>query len=286
MKNHKKNQNIKSTAKNHGFHHSQKNDRHSSSQNFSDNSLLVFGKHPTFTILEKRRRKVFEIFVTRNTEQELQEFLKKHSITHPSSLIKIVDNNQIDSLVGRDQAHQGFAMRVAKLPIKNQNDLLEELYAFEEGAKLPTLVMLDQISDPHNVGAIIRSAISFGAKKIIFCEHNAPKENATIIKASSGTIESADLFVVTNFSNLIEKLKKIDYWCIGLDGNSQHKITEIRDYKNVALIIGSEGNGIRDLVKKNCDILAKIEIDKEVESLNASVAASIALYELSQRKNV
>jgi len=250
----------------------------------SPNSILIFGKHPTFAALEKKRRRIFEIFVTRNTQNEIEEFLKKQQLHSLLKLISVTDNSQIENMVGREAAHQGFVLRASKLPLKTQNDLLEELYEFEEGAKLPTLVLLDQISDPHNVGAIIRSAISFGAKKIIFCEHNAPKENATIIKSSAGTIESADLFVVTNFNNLMEKLKKIDYWCIGLDGYSTHKISEIREYKNVALIIGSEGNGMRDLVKKNCDLLAKIEIDKDVESLNASVAASIALYELSQRK--
>lgn len=278
MKNHiTRNQKTKIIAKNSGSHHGQKPRFES-----SPNSILIFGKHPTFAVLEKKRRRIFEIFVTRNTQNELEDFLRKKSLQAHTNLISIIDNDRIEALIGKDQAHQGFVVRAAKLPLKTQNDLLEELYAFEEDAKLPTLVMLDQISDPHNVGAIIRSAISFGAKKIIFCEHNAPKENATIIKASAGTIESAELYVVTNFSNLMEKLKKINYWCIGLDGYATHKISEIRDYKNVALIIGSEGNGIRDLVKKNCDVLARIEIDKEVESLNASVAASLALYELSK----
>lgn len=244
--------------------------------------LWLCGKHPTFTVLQKKRRKIFEILVTKNTISELETFLKKNSLTQFSSLIKLVDNDRIESLVGRNQIHQGFALRVSKLPVKNQIDLLEELYAFEEGAKLPTLLLLDQISDPHNVGAIIRSAASFGVKKIIFCEHNSVKENATIVKSSAGTIELVDLYTVTNFSNLFEKLKKIDYWCIGLAGEGKTKLTAIKDYKNIALIIGSEGNGMRDLVKKNCDILTRIEIDGEVESLNASVAASIALYELSR----
>ena len=161
--------------------------------------------------------------------------------------------------------------------------MLEELYALEEGEKRPTLLLLDQVSDPHNVGAIIRSAIGFGVTKIIFCEHNSPKENATIVKSSAGTIEMADLIVVTNFSNLIEKLKKIDYWCIGLAGEAKNDISIIKEYQNIALIIGSEGSGIRDLVKKNCDLLAKININDEVESLNASVAAAITLHEISKK---
>lgn len=276
-----KNQKTKTITKNSSSrHHSGSKPRIES----SPNSILIFGKHPAFSTLEKKRRRIFDIFVTRNTQNEIEDFLRKNSLHSLLNLVQIIDNQQIENMIGREQAHQGFVIRASKLPVKTQFDLLEELYAFEEGAQLPTLVLLDQISDPHNVGAIIRSAISFGAKKIIFCEHNAPKENATIIKSSAGTIESSELYMVTNFNNLMEKLKKINYWCIGLDGYATHKISEISEYKNVALIIGSEGNGMRDLVKKNCDILAKIDIDKDVESLNASVAASIALYELSKRK--
>ena len=255
--------------------------RHSSAPRAEE--LWLCGKHPVFTALQKKRRKIFEILATKNSISELENFLKKNSLTAFQPLFKLVDNEKIESLVGKNQIHQGLAIRAAKLPIQNQNQLLEELHAFAEDDARPTLLLLDQISDPHNVGAIIRSAASFGVKKIIFCEHHAPKENATIVKSSAGTIELIDLVMVTNFSNLLEKLKKLDYWCIGLAGEAKTKITEIKGYKNIALIIGSEGDGIRDLVKKNCDILTKIEIDQEVESLNASVAASIALYELSKK---
>jgi len=246
------------------------------------NEVIICGKHAVFSAIEKKRRKIFEIFVTENSAPELEKFLSKNSLQNLQKIVRNLDNRSLANLVGSEQIHQGLAIRASKLPLKTQNDLLTELYSFEENSKLPTLLLLDQISDPHNVGAIIRSAVGFGVKKIIFCEHNAPKENTTIIKSSAGTIELADLIVVTNFNNLIEKLKKIGYWCIGLAGEATHNISEIKDYKNVALIIGSEGNGIRDLVKKNCDLLAKIKIDHEVESLNASVAAALALYEISK----
>jgi len=248
--------------------------------------IWLCGKHPIFTILAKKRRQIFEILVTQNTILELEEFLEKNSLKPAfKHLIRLVENEQIEAVLGKNsqtQIHQGVAVNCSSLPVKNQNQLLEELAKFGEGEKLPTLLLLDQISDPHNIGAIIRSAISFGVNKIIFCEHAAPKENATIVKASAGTIEMADLFVVTNFNNLIEKLKKIGYWCVGLAGEGSASIKSAKEYKNVALIIGSEGDGLRSLVKKNCDLLARIEIDAQVESLNASVAAAIALYEMNQ----
>lgn len=245
------------------------------------NHVLICGKHPVFTAIKRGRRKIYEILATQNSLPEIKNFLNKNSLQNFASVIKLVDNNAIENLVGKQQPHQGLLLKASRLPVKNQIDLLEELYEIPEGEKLPTLLLLDQISDPHNVGAIIRSAASFGVKKVIFCEHNAPQENATIIKSSAGTIDFVDLVVVTNFNNLIEKLKKIGYWCIGLAGEGKAKLSEMREFKNIALVVGSEGNGIRDLVKKNCDLLVRIEIDQEVESLNASVAAAIALYEIS-----
>lgn len=250
----------------------------------SDSELWLCGKHPTFTILQKKRRKIFEILVTPNSVLELEKFLQKNSLTTFAPLIKLTSNEEIEALFGKNQLHQGFAVRCSRLPTKTQNDLLAELQKISDAEKkLPTLILLDQISDPHNIGAIIRSAVGFGVTRIIFCEHGAPKESATIVKSSAGTIELADLFVVTNFSNLFEKLKKIGYWCVGLAGEGKVAVTEIKEYKNIALVIGSEGEGIRELVKKNCDLITRIEIGEEVESLNASVAAAIALYELTRK---
>jgi 23S rRNA (guanosine2251-2'-O)-methyltransferase len=273
--------NLKKTAEKRYSNSTQFKPKFNSQLNLGS-EIWLCGKHPIFNILQKKRRKIFQILATQNTILELEEFLQKNSLSHLRSLIELVSNEKIESVVGKNQIHQGFAAKCSKIPTTNQNQLLAELEKIPEGQKLPTLILLDQVSDPHNVGAIIRSAISFGVNKIIFSEHNSPKESATIVKSSAGTIEMADLVVVTNFSNLIEKLKKLGYWCIGLAGEGTAALTTIKEYKNVALIIGSEGDGIRSLVKKNCDLLVKIEIDQEVESLNASVAAAIALYELQK----
>jgi 23S rRNA (guanosine2251-2'-O)-methyltransferase len=244
--------------------------------------MWLCGKHPVFTMLQKKRRKIFEILVTQNSATELQNFLQKNSLGALQSITRLVDKQEIEAVIGKNQLHQGIATSCSPIPVKTQNDLLAELRNFGADESLPTLLLLDQISDPHNVGAIIRSAIGFGVKKIIFLEHNSPKENTTIAKSSAGAIESADLIMVTNFSNLMEKLKKIGYWCIGLASEGTASVQAIKEYKNIALVVGSEGSGIRELVKKNCDLLVKIEIEKNIESLNASVATAIALYEIAR----
>lgn len=279
-----------SKTQKHSFKHSRNNKSHNPRQQKTTsrhirgpkNSLWLCGKHPVFSILQTKRRQIFEILVTKNSMTELEGFFRKNALSEFNNLVKLVDSDNIIDVCGTSQPHQGLAINCSPLPTKNQNELLHELHAIEDKKNLPKLLLLDQISDPHNIGAIIRSAISFGVTKIIFCEHNSPKENATIVKAAAGTMEFCDLVIVTNFNNLIEKIKKIGYWCIGLAGEGQSTLQEAQTYDNIALIVGSEGDGIRSLVKKNCDLLVKIDIDEKVESLNASVATAIALYELSK----
>ena len=247
-----------------------------------DNKIWITGKHPVFMAIKKNRRKIFEILSTNNTIQELEEFLKINSLNNLRNLIRIVDNRAMQEIVGINHLHQGFAILASKLPVYDQLTLLKDLENLQ-GENLPPLLFLDQISDPQNVGAIMRSASAFGFKKIIFCEHNSVIENSTIIKASAGNIESLDLIVVNNFNNLIEKLKKLDYWCFGLDSHATTTFEKIKEFKNIVLIVGSEGEGIRHLVKKNCDFLLKVDTNSEVESLNVSVATAIALYEINRR---
>lgn len=243
--------------------------------------LWLFGKHPVFLALQKKRREIFQILVTKNSIVELEKFLDQQNLSSLKNRLKLVEAHAIEAIIGSDQIHQGLALNCSAVPLKSQNNLLEELEKIANlDGKMPPLLIMDQLRDPHNVGAIIRSACAFGVKKIIFPEHNFPKEAAVMNKSSSGMIENVDLFLVVNLNNLMVKLKELGYWCIGLAGEAVESVDKIRQYKNIALVIGSEGEGIRELVKKNCDLLVRIEMNAEVESLNASVAASIALREV------
>ena len=248
--------------------------------------VWIGGKNPCFLSLKNQKRKISEIVINKNNLEELKNFLAKNSLQNLERIVKVVDSIFFQNIFNKDFVHQGIAVKASKLNFKTQFDLLEELNLIEDKALLPDILILDQITDPQNVGAIIRSAIAFNFKKIVFCEFNSAKETPSLIKASAGNIDFAEIFVAVNINNLIEKLKKIGYWCIGLAGEGVENEKKIAEYKNIALVVGSEGSGIRNLVKKNCDLLVRIDTNKEVESLNVSVATAIALNEIYRNKNV
>jgi len=256
-------------------------------QNNDEKDIVwIGGKNPCFLTLKNQKRKIFEIVINKNNLEELKNFLAKSSLQNLERIVKVVDNIFFQNIFNKDFVHQGIAVKASKLEFKTQFDLLEELNLIEDKKQLPDILILDQITDPQNVGAIIRSAIAFNFKKIVFCEFNSAKETPSLIKASAGNIDFAEIFVAVNINNLMEKLKKIGYWCIGLAGEGVENEKKIAEYKNIVLVVGSEGSGIRNLVKKNCDLLVRINTNKEVESLNVSVATAIALNEIYRNKNV
>jgi len=241
--------------------------------------IWIYGKHSVFNIIKKRRRKIHQILLTKNSLKDFNLFINNNNIKHVvNSQIKIVDSNYIEKVVGKNTVNQSMVICCDSIPLKSQNDLISHLEKIEN--KPRNILIMDQINDPHNVGAIIRSAAAFGIKNIVMSEYNFSKETSIIHKSSAGTIEDVNIYSVININNLIEKLKKINYVVIGLDGSSEKLVREFRGENNIAIIVGSEGSGIRALVKKNCSFLVKIPMENQIESLNASVAAAIALYEI------
>ncbi len=251
--------------------------------NSEDSSkILLFGTHPCLQAILNKRRKIYQIFTTKNSHDELLLFLKKNNLIHLQNFIKKSDKYQLDRMVGEDHNHQDLVISATKLPIKNQIDLLEMLHNQDQKKQMPNILILDQITDPHNIGAIIRSAAAFNFNIIVFSQHNSVQENSVIAKSAAGNLEFMHPYFASNINDLIIKLKKLDYWNIGLSGESKNDISQITKYQNKAVILGSEGKGIRHLVKKNCDILLKIDICNNVESLNVANAAAIALFAASK----
>ena len=171
-------------------------------------------------------------------------------------------------------------------PLENQ--LLEDICILAEGKDRCRVLILDQVTDPQNVGAIIRSCAAFGADALIMQDKNAPAESGAMVKASAGTIEFLPVCRVTNLSRAIEHLKKAGFWVAGMDGYAETARRQIAGNHvhqrrlPVAIVMGSEGKGMRRLVEESCDETVKLPIDARVESLNVSTAAAIALYEMSR----
>ena len=209
--------------------------------------------------------------------------MNKINIVDKSLPIKFLTRTQINNIIQNSSAHQGLALKVKPL----NNLPLEDFLAKETKTK-SIVIMLDQLTDPQNIGAIIRSARAFSVSAIICIDKNTPKENSLMVKSASGSIEKIKLIYVKNFVRTINRLKESGYWIVAIDNNSSHtlkdlsKNTKLLD-DNLAIIIGNENKGIRSLVQKNCDTSVKIDISKEVDSLNVSAALAIVLYEIKRK---
>lgn len=248
------------------------------SNDIQKSKLWIYGKNSVLFVLELQKRKIFKLFVSKSNKEFLLRFIQEKNIKLPQYLIQIVDNEYLNNLLDESCNHQGFLAEVSQKEVLCIDDFISK--ECNDKNYLPKLAILDQITDPHNVGAIVRSAVAFGVKNIIITKRNSPTETSVIYKTSSGMLDLVNLIEVSNLNDCIKQLKKVGYWVVGLAGEGGVDIKEI-DNKNIALVIGSEGKGLRELVEKNCDVLVKINISNEVESLNASVAAALSFYILN-----
>lgn len=223
--------------------------------------------------LSNPARKKTKLFVTEEARFELSSDL--------AGLvpISIKSRKEIDTLFPPGSVHQGFALFCEPLKEPSLRSFLLE----NKKTKKMMMVVLDQVFDPQNVGAIMRSSLAFGAAAVVMQEKNSPQETASLVKAAAGTFEKLPLIREVNITRAIEELKKEDFWAVGLSGHASAELSSIPDSHRTCLVLGSEGKGMRSLVEKSCDFTARLPIADEVESLNVSVAAGIALYELSRK---
>jgi len=228
--------------------------------------LYLFGTHATLAALANPMRKIKRVLVTKNTQAELQKPLA--GIKN----IAVVDAPKIESALPPGSVHQGIAVECDPLDQPSLQDWLSERI------EKPVL-LLDQITDPHNVGAILRSAAAFDVGAVIATDRNAPGESGVMAKAASGALETVPLISVTNLVQTIELLKKAGYWIAGLDGTAKQPLHEAKLDAKTALVLGAEGKGLRRLTAEHCDFLVRLPMSNRMESLNVSNAAAVALYE-------
>ena len=215
-------------------------------------------------------RKVKRVLVTKNTQAELGGKLSG------CKNLTVTDGQKLDSLVPPGSVHQGIVIECEMLAQPSLASWLDEKID-------KPILLLDQITDPHNVGAILRSAAAFDVGAVIATDRNAPTEGGVMAKAASGALEVVPLITVTNLVQAIEKIKKSGYWIAGMDGNAKQTIAEAKLDSKTALVLGAEGSGLRRLTAEHCDYLVKLPMSGRIESLNVSNAAAVALYELYRR---
>ena len=234
-------------------------------------SYWLYGVHAVRAALMNPKRMVKRLLVTQVVLEKLGDDWQERKLG-----AEVMSAQDIARLLPPGAVHQGAAVEVSPLAEWS----LEE-YLAEATVQKP-LILLDQVTDPHNVGAILRSAAAFDAGAVIVTRDHAPQESAVLAKASSGGLEIIPLITVTNLTQAMETLKKQGYWCAGLDGEAKQTLAQAKLGPKTALVLGAEGRGLRRLTGERCDLLVRLPISSAMESLNVSNAAAVALYALSQ----
>lgn len=231
------------------------------------NRPRFWGRHAVAAVLDNPDRKVLRAWATRDAVQYMQ-FPKDVAVT-------LAEAPDLGRLVPSDAPHQGVVIEVEPLDDVWLDGLLGDA---PEGA---VLLVLDQVTDPHNVGAILRSAAAFGAIGIVTQDRHAPPESGVIAKAASGALERVPWARVVNLARALDEIGEAGFWRIGLAGDAELQLKDALGPPKVALVLGAEGPGMRHNTREHCDALARLPISDAIESLNVSNAAAVALYAAS-----
>lgn len=243
-----------------------------------DTSLYIYGRKPIEEALLADAKNVKMVYFKDSIKEgdliEIRKFLSKNKIP-----ISKVPENKLISLVG-DVNTQGF---VAELKTFKSTDFVDWIQTVDKDSN-PLVFVLDELEDPHNVGAIIRVAAAAGASGVIMSKHRQAPITSTVFKTSAGTASKLPIVVVSNTNDAIKKLKDEKFWVIGLDADEKKNIWKEKFDAPVAIVVGNEGRGIRESTKNACDYMLSIPMEGGVESLNASVSAAVVAYEWKRRQ--
>lgn len=246
--------------------------------------LWLHGVHPVLAALGNPERGARRLLITAEVAERLAQRLEAALATRNGQpKPEIVDRRALDTLA-RGAVHQGIALEADPLP----EVFLEDLIIKAETRPESLLVVLDQVTDPHNVGAILRSSAAFGADAVVTTERHAPGETAALAKSAAGALDLVPLVRVGNLARALADLKEAGYRCIGLESDAERGIDEIAVPERRALVLGAEGPGMRRLTRDSCDDLVRIPMAARtygggaLDSLNVSNATAIALYALSR----
>jgi 23S rRNA (guanosine2251-2'-O)-methyltransferase len=237
-------------------------------------SYWIYGNHAVLAAIDNPQRKITRLVQSDPSGERAARGGTERSLPRWETLPR----PELDRLAGRESVHQGVAAQVELLPELEIDDLI----AHAGDRADCVLIVLDQVTDPHNVGAILRSAAAFGAIGVMLTERHAAPETGVLAKAASGALEVVPLVRVANLARAMEQLKEANFWCAGLAAEGDKTLAEARLSGRVAICLGAEGAGLRRLTRAHCDLLVKLPTRGPIDHLNVSNAAAVALYELAR----
>ena len=241
-------------------------------------SFFIIGQHAVLEALKNPKRKVLRVFLTEESKKNIHRRSPNKNLLNDVK-VYFKTKKELDKYSTKENLlHQGYVAEIEHL----EKPILKD---FIKNNNTIAFVCLDGVSDPRNIGSLIRSAASFNIDGILIKERHFPSESKLMYKAASGAMEYINIFQVSNINSILKNLKDKNFWVYGFDGNGEKNFTKIEWKGNNILLFGSEGSGMHEHTSKYADFLVKININKKIESLNISNSAAIVFHHLSYLKN-
>lgn len=239
---------------------------------------IIYGYHAVEAALKAHPERILTVYFIEKEKSKrldaLRANLKQQAITSES-----VKPATMERLCGNEH-HQGIAAKIHQIEL-NEKDLFNWI---AQSQKVPLLLLLEEIQDPHNLGAVFRSALAFGVDWVVISKNNTAPLNALVSKVACGADQLMNKIIVANMARFIQEIQKRDFWVVGLDVEAKTDLSQASLKRPLAIIMGQEGKGLKRLTLESCDELAKIAMSGDIESLNVSVATGICLYEVQRQR--
>lgn len=244
-----------------------------------DAGRWLYGTHVVAAALANPERRWRRLSVLAGREEEARALVAAATANRHGGgeAVQVLDHNGLAAMLPAGAVHQGIALEVEPLP---EHDIEDVLRSAGEAVGRSTVLALDRVSDPQNIGAIMRSAAAFGALAVLVPAHGTPAATGALAKAASGALEVVPLVRVVNLARALDRLKAAGFWICGLDASAPSPLGQLEFADRVALVLGGEGGGIRRLVRERCDFLARLPTRPQQPTLNVASTAAVALYEL------
>ena len=245
----------------------------------NNSSFFVVGKHAVFEALKNTKRKVLRVFLTEESKKSIHRDSPKKNLLKDVK-VYFKTKKELDKYTSKEgMLHQGYVAEIEHLEKIQLKEFIKEKNNL-------TLVCLDEVTDPRNIGSIIRSAASFNIDGLIVKERHFPSESKLMYKSASGCLEYLNIFEVSNINTTLKYLRDKNFWVYGFDASSEKDLIDIKWEGNNVLLFGSEGYGIKKHTTKYIDFNVKININKNIESLNISNSAAIVFHHIKQQKKI